>query len=69
VLTGVVSPDGIPSSAIVNYLLDEHGIKITGGFGDEMREQIFRVGPMSPVISEQDIDAVLDGVGAFLKRS
>jgi alanine-glyoxylate transaminase/serine-glyoxylate transaminase/serine-pyruvate transaminase len=69
VLTGVVSPDGIPSSAIVNYLLDEHGIKITGGFGDEMREQIFRVGHMSPVISEQDIDAVLDGVGAFLKRS
>lgn len=68
VLTGIVSPDGIPSSTIVNFLLDEYGIKISGGFGDEMRERIFRVGHMGPMISEHDIDAVLEGVGAFLKR-
>ena len=66
VLTGIVSPDGIPSGQIVSYLLDEHDIKISGGFGDEMKERIFRVGHMGPMISEADIDALLTGVGAFL---
>ncbi len=68
VLTGIMSPDGVPSSQIVNYLLEEHHIKITGGFGDEMKERIFRVGHMGPLISEQDIDAVLAGVGMFLRN-
>jgi len=67
VLTGVISPDGIPSSEIVGYLLNEHGIKISGGFGDEMKERIFRVGHMGPTLTESDIDAVLNGVEAFLK--
>lgn len=67
VLTGVISPDGIPSSQIVNYLLNEHGIKISGGFGDEMKERIFRVGHMGPTLTESDIDDVLNGVEAFLK--
>lgn len=68
VLTGIMSPDGVPSSQIVNYLLEEHHIQITGGFGDEMKERIFRVGHMGPLISEQDIDAVLAGVGMFLRN-
>jgi alanine-glyoxylate transaminase/serine-glyoxylate transaminase/serine-pyruvate transaminase len=69
VLTGVISPDGVPSSEIVNYLLNEHGIKISGGFGDEMKERIFRVGHMGPTLTESDIDDVLNGVEAFLKSS
>ena len=69
VLTGVISPDGVPSSVIVNYLLNEHGIKISGGFGDEMKERIFRVGHMGPTLTESDIDDVLNGLDAFLKSS
>ncbi|MFC1960356.1 pyridoxal-phosphate-dependent aminotransferase family protein, partial [Chloroflexota bacterium] len=54
VLTGIVSPQGLPSSAIVKFL-GENDIKIAGGFGDEMKERIFRVGHMGAMISEADI--------------
>lgn len=67
VLTGVMSPDGIPSSRLVSYLLNECGIKITGGFGDEMKERIFRVGHMGPTLTEADMDLLLGGISAFLR--
>jgi alanine-glyoxylate transaminase/serine-glyoxylate transaminase/serine-pyruvate transaminase len=67
ILTGVYSPDGIPSSRIVNYLYTECGIKISGGFGDEVKERIFRIGHMGAAITEADIDALLAGLAAFMR--
>ena len=68
ILTGVRSPDGIPSSQIVNYLYEEHDIKISGGIGDELKDKIFRIGHMGAAITEADIDAVLEGLAAFLHK-
>jgi hypothetical protein len=40
ILTAVHSPDGIPSSQIVSYLFAEHEIRVSGGFGEELRDKI-----------------------------
>jgi alanine-glyoxylate transaminase/serine-glyoxylate transaminase/serine-pyruvate transaminase len=69
ILTAVYSPEGIPSSRIVNYLYAEHEIRISGGFGEELRDKILRIGHMGGAISEADIDAVLEGLAAFLRTS
>ena len=66
ILTGVLSPDGIPSGKIVSYLYMEHGIKISGGFGEGLQDRIFRIGHMGATITGEDIDAVLNGLAAFL---
>jgi aspartate aminotransferase-like enzyme len=67
VLTAICGPDGVPTSQIVSYLHEEHGIRISGGLGEGLKDRVFRVGHMGPMVSEQDIDAVLDGLAAFLK--
>jgi alanine-glyoxylate transaminase/serine-glyoxylate transaminase/serine-pyruvate transaminase len=69
VLTGIRSPDGVLSGDIVDYLYREHGIKIAGGLGAELRDRIFRIGHMGPRITERDIDAVLEGLASFFKDS
>ncbi len=69
ILTAVYSPDGVPSSQIVNYLAANHEIRISGGFGEELRDKIFRIGHMGGAITGADIDAVLTGLAAFLKVS
>jgi alanine-glyoxylate transaminase/serine-glyoxylate transaminase/serine-pyruvate transaminase len=66
ILTGVLSPDGIPSSEIVSYLYAEHGLKISGGFGEGLQDRIFRIGHMGATITGEDMDAVLNGLAAFL---
>jgi alanine-glyoxylate transaminase/serine-glyoxylate transaminase/serine-pyruvate transaminase len=68
VLTAVYAPDGVRSSEIVRYLMEDHQIKISGGLGPELRDRIFRVGHMGGVIGEADIDAVLEALAAFLQR-
>jgi alanine-glyoxylate transaminase/serine-glyoxylate transaminase/serine-pyruvate transaminase len=67
-LTGVCSPEGVSSGEIVRYLYEEHRIKVAGGMGAELRERIFRIGHMGATISEADIDGVLSGLAAYLKR-
>jgi alanine-glyoxylate transaminase/serine-glyoxylate transaminase/serine-pyruvate transaminase len=67
ILTAVRSPEGIPSSQIVSYLYEQHGIRISGGFGEQLRDKIFRIGHMGGAITEADIDAVLEGLSAFLE--
>lgn len=67
ILTAVCSPQGTPSSQIVNYLLAEHEIRVSGGFGEQLVDKIFRIGHMGGAITEADIDAVLAGLAAFLK--
>jgi len=64
VLTAAYGPDGVPTSRIVDYLAETHKIKISGGLG-ELKDKIFRIGHMSPTVSEADIDEVLDALAGF----
>ncbi|MGH2619060.1 MAG: pyridoxal-phosphate-dependent aminotransferase family protein [Anaerolineales bacterium] len=68
VLTAVYSPEGVQSGQVVRHLLEEHDIKISGGLGKGLQDTTFRVGHMGPRVSESDIDEVLAGLNAFLKR-
>jgi alanine-glyoxylate transaminase / serine-glyoxylate transaminase / serine-pyruvate transaminase len=64
VLTAAYAPDGVPSSKIVDYMANEYHIKISGGLG-VLKERLFRIGHMSPTVSEVDIAEVLDALAAF----
>ena len=64
VLTAGVVPEGVNSGQVVNHLLHEYGIQISGGLGD-LKPKIFRVGHMSPVVTEQDIAKVCDALMTF----
>jgi alanine-glyoxylate transaminase / serine-glyoxylate transaminase / serine-pyruvate transaminase len=66
VLTAVWGPPGVPTSQIVTYLADKHGLKISGGFGAPMVDKIIRIGHMSPGIKEEDVDQVAAALEAFL---
>jgi alanine-glyoxylate transaminase/serine-glyoxylate transaminase/serine-pyruvate transaminase len=66
VLTAAWCPPGIPSGKIVSYLADEHGIKISGGLGS-LKEQLIRIGHMSPTVTPDDIDEVLSALSDFSK--
>ena len=65
VLTAIRTPEGVNSSDLVRYIAQQHGIKITTGFG-AYKERIFRVGHMGAVINEGDIDRLLAAVQQFL---
>ncbi|HCB50212.1 MAG TPA: hypothetical protein DEP47_11995 [Chloroflexi bacterium] len=67
-MTAVYCPDGVASGEIVNYLLEEHDIKIAGGLGHELKDRLIRIGHMGATVGEEDIDAVLDGLAGFLHR-
>ncbi len=64
VLTAAYAPEGVSSGQIVSYLENECRIKISGGLG-ELKETLFRVGHMSPVLTEADIDEVIAALRAF----
>jgi alanine-glyoxylate transaminase/serine-glyoxylate transaminase/serine-pyruvate transaminase len=64
VLTAGFAPEGVSSLKIVDYLLEEYGLKISSGLG-ALKEKIFRVGHMSPVTTEADIDRVIEALGKF----
>jgi len=64
VLTAAYGPVGVQTSQIVKFLAKEHKIIISGGLGD-LKEKTFRIGHMSPVVSEQDIEQVLNALGQF----
>ncbi len=68
ILTAVYCPEGISSGEIVRYLLEEHDIKIAGGLGQELKDRLIRIGHMGATVSEEDIDAVLDGLAGFLRQ-
>jgi alanine-glyoxylate transaminase / serine-glyoxylate transaminase / serine-pyruvate transaminase len=67
VLTAAYGLDGIPTCEIVSYLETKHGIKISGGLG-ALKDRVFRIGHMSPVLSECDIDQVLTALAGFLNE-
>jgi alanine-glyoxylate transaminase/serine-glyoxylate transaminase/serine-pyruvate transaminase len=65
VLTAVNCPPGVVSSELVKYLIVEHHIQITTGFGP-FRDSVFRVGHMGNALGDADIDALLAGLRRFL---
>lgn len=67
VLTAAYGLDGIPTCEIVSYLETNHGIKISGGLG-ALKNSVFRIGHMSPVLSECDIDQVLTALAGFRRE-
>jgi alanine-glyoxylate transaminase/serine-glyoxylate transaminase/serine-pyruvate transaminase len=66
VVTAAHGPAGVPTSRIVEYLAREHQIKIAGGMG-ELRDKVFRIGHMSPGLTEADMDEVVEKLGRFPK--
>lgn len=64
VITAAYGPEGVPTSHLVSYLDEVHNIKIAGGLG-ALKDQVFRIGHMSPTTSEGDIDDVLDALSDF----
>ncbi|RPH75808.1 alanine--glyoxylate aminotransferase family protein, partial [bacterium] len=64
VLTAAYGPEGVPTGKIVAYMAKEHNIKISGGLG-QLENKIIRIGHMSPVVSEADIDEVIESLGKF----
>lgn len=64
VLTAAYGPKGVPTGEIVQFLADAHNIKISGGLG-ALKDQIFRIGHMSPVLTEADIDEVIEALSDF----
>ncbi|HAF62324.1 MAG TPA: hypothetical protein DCK95_08360 [Anaerolineaceae bacterium] len=61
VLTAGVMPKGQDSASIVKYLLDEYAVQISGGLG-ALKSKIFRIGHMSPIMTEADIQLVVDAL-------
>ncbi len=66
VLTAIYGPEGIATSEIVRFLLENHNLRISGGLGEDLQDRVFRVGHMSPLTNEADIDDVLAGLADFL---
>lgn len=67
VLTAALAPEGTSSLKIVEFLGRVHHIKISPGLG-ALKEKIFRVGHMSPILTETDIDNVIEGLAGFRKE-
>ncbi len=68
VLTAAYGPAGVPTGKIVTYLEREAGIKISGGLG-ALKDQIIRIGHMSPTTTEADIDETLAALRAFCEQN
>lgn len=64
VLTAAYGPEGIKTGEIVAFLADEYRIKVSGGLAT-LKDKIFRIGHMSPMVNKHDIDAVLDALERF----
>ncbi len=68
VLTAVLAPEGVKIGELLAFVREQHGVMISGGLGDELKDRTFRVGHMGPSVSEKDIDDVLSGLEAFLEH-
>jgi alanine-glyoxylate transaminase/serine-glyoxylate transaminase/serine-pyruvate transaminase len=64
VLTAAFPPNGVNSGKVVEFLLEKHHIQISGGLG-ELKPKIFRIGHMSPVISDADMDELVTALKNF----
>jgi len=64
ILTAAYGPAGVATSRIISYMDEEHRIKIAGGLGP-LNDKIIRIGHMSPTVSRQDIDKVVEALASF----
>jgi alanine-glyoxylate transaminase/serine-glyoxylate transaminase/serine-pyruvate transaminase len=64
VLTAAYPPAGVDSGEIVTYLNKVHHIQISGGLG-VLKPKIFRIGHMSPVVSQKDIEKLITALKDF----
>ena len=64
VLTAAYGVRDIPTSQLITYLAEEHHIKIAGGLG-ALKDRIFRIGHMSPTVTEVEIDRVVSALGKY----
>lgn len=58
--------NGISDVAVRKHLMDEHGIEVLGGFGP-LAGQIFRIGLMGPLATNEGTDQFLSAFGNALK--
>jgi alanine-glyoxylate transaminase / serine-glyoxylate transaminase / serine-pyruvate transaminase len=65
VLTAAYCPPGAKSADVVRFVAEQHNIKITAGFG-AVKDQVVRIGHMGAMISENDIDRLLDALRHFV---
>ncbi len=68
VLTAVYAPAGIKSGEVVRYLREQHDVMISGGLGEGLQDRIFRIGHMSPLVTEADIDQLVEALGEFMRQ-
>ncbi|MFC4819853.1 pyridoxal-phosphate-dependent aminotransferase family protein [Dokdonella ginsengisoli] len=66
-LNAVQVPDGVDEAAVRRRLLDEHGIEIGAGLG-ELAGRIWRIGLMGAGSTPENVDRVLEALGAVLGR-
>lgn len=64
VLTAAYPPSGVEIPRLMRYLERQHRIKVAPALG-ELKDKIFRIGHMSPVLTTDDIDQVLDAIAAY----
>lgn len=62
VLTAAYGPPGIPTGKIVSFVANEYGIKISGGFGEQLEDKIIRIGHMTPTVTRADLDHLLEAL-------
>ncbi len=66
-LNAVKVPDGVDEACVRRRLLDEHGIEIGAGLG-ELAGKIWRIGLMGAGSTPENVDRVLEALGAILHR-
>jgi alanine-glyoxylate transaminase / serine-glyoxylate transaminase / serine-pyruvate transaminase len=64
VLTAAYCPPGTTSDEVTRYVLEQHQIKITTGFG-AVKDRVVRIGHMGAVVTEADIDHLLNALRSF----
>lgn len=64
VLTAAYTPKDVNSADVIAYLKEEHSIHISSGLGD-LKPKLVRIGHMSPVLTEADIQYVLDALKKY----
>lgn len=67
VLTAAYCPPGITSGELMKYMETEHGIKITGGFG-ELKQKVVRIGHMGVMVTEEDVDRLLAALRQYIEQ-
>ncbi len=64
VATAFRSPPGIASGRIVTHMSENYRLKIAGALS-QLEGQIYRIGHMSPITTEGDLDEVIEALMAF----